>query len=114
MFSYVVVALGMLLLPKAFVLLTTSVGVYDSWKTSTSEMLVEIDRESQRYWRQLRPDFKTRIRHRWYDFKFTMVIGVFYPGCYFCAFLRIIEETRFILSAIFLLLVYNHWAMVCR
>ncbi len=60
------------------------VGVYDEWKRTTSEMLVEIDNESIRYELLLRPDFKTRVRNRWADFKFTMV----------ATFLRFCELSR--------------------
>lgn len=48
-------------------------GIYEEWVVSTSQMLVEIDETSMTYWRMLRPNFKVRVRHRWSDFKFTMV-----------------------------------------
>lgn len=71
--TYLFVVIGFLLLPKIFVLLCQGLGIYDEWVQSTSETLVAIDTESQRYWLQVRPPFKVRVRHRWSDFKFTMV-----------------------------------------
>ncbi|KAJ3371813.1 Transmembrane protein 62 [Kappamyces sp. JEL0680] len=74
---YLLVGIGFLLLPKLFVLMTSSVGVYEDWKLSTSAMLVEIDRLAQIFERQVRPSFKVRVQHRWSDFKFTMVATFF-------------------------------------
>ncbi|KAJ3321347.1 Transmembrane protein 62 [Boothiomyces sp. JEL0866] len=70
---YIIVAFGFLLIPKSFVLMTRSVNVYESWKMDTSKMLIEIDKNSEQFWRMLRPSLKLRVRHRWNDFKFTMV-----------------------------------------
>ena len=71
--TYIFVVIGFLLMPKIFVLLCEGLGIYEEWKKLTSESLVAIDAESQRYWLQVRPTFTDSIRHRWKDFKFTMV-----------------------------------------
>jgi hypothetical protein len=70
---YTVIALGFLLGPKLFVLMTDSVGAFETWRFDTSNNLIMIDKQSQQYWKLLRPSFRIRVRHRWYDLKFTCV-----------------------------------------
>jgi hypothetical protein len=71
--TYLLVVVGFLLIPKVFVLFMQGLGIYEDWKSRTCSDLVSLDTESERYWCQVRPEFRVRIRHRWIDFKFTMV-----------------------------------------
>jgi hypothetical protein len=77
------------------------VGVFGQWRQDTSQQLVKIDEESQNYWKLLRPSLRVRVRHRWYDFKFTVVASflrfcelvnrndLFYPLYLFCLYVAI-------------------------
>jgi predicted phosphohydrolase len=74
--SYVTITCFFLLVPKLFVLCIEIFDLYGAWRKETSYTLIELDKESQLYHNLLRPSIRTRIRHRWYDFKFTIVIVI--------------------------------------
>ncbi|KAI8927600.1 hypothetical protein BC831DRAFT_497685 [Entophlyctis helioformis] len=83
--SYIVVCIGFLVVPKLFVLITTMLGTYDSWRQSTSESLIAHDVLTQAYRAAAEmPSLTDFFHHRISDFVFTSRATLFR----FCEFVN--------------------------